>query len=116
MKHRVINLALFLLTLSLSSLMGLTALSAEDPGLLVRQEAERGGYRLIDVDTLWELYQGKADSIMLIDTRQDWEFHSGSIKGARHFSMEPTWFSRLIERNALAQLLGPDKDRILIFY
>ena len=116
MKHRVINLALFIVTLCLSSLMGFTALSAEDPGLLVRQEAERGGYRLIDVDTLWELYQGKADGILLVDTRQDWEYRSGYIKGARHFSMEPTWFSRLIERNALAQLLGSDKDRILIFY
>jgi hypothetical protein len=116
MKHRVINLALFILALCLSSLMGFTALSAEESDLLIRQEAQRGGYRLIDVDTLWELYQGKADSILLVDTRQDWEYRSGSIKGARHFSMEPTWFSRLIERNALAQLLGPDKDRILIFY
>ena len=116
MKHRVIDLALLLVILCFSGLMPSALLSAADPETLVLQEAERGGYRLIEIDALRELYQNKADRILLIDTRQDWEYRSGYIKGAHHFPMEPTWFSRLIQRNALARLLGPDRDRILIFY
>ena len=82
----------------------------------VQKKAERGNYHLIDIDKLWELYQHSEGDVLLIDTRQDWEFRTGSIGGAVHFPMEPTWFSRLIQRRSLAQLLGPDKERILVFY
>ncbi|MBT8361876.1 MAG: rhodanese-like domain-containing protein [Deltaproteobacteria bacterium] len=82
----------------------------------VRQEAADGKYQLIDVENLWELYQDSSREILLIDTRQGWEYRTGHIAGAEHFSMEPTWFSRLIQRHALAQALGSDKSRILIFY
>lgn len=116
MKPRVINLIIFLVIFCCSGLMPSALLSAADPETLVIQEAERGGYRLIEIDALKELYQNKADRILLVDTRQDWEYRSGYIKGAHHFPIEPTWFSRLIQRNALGLLLGPDRDKILIFY
>ncbi len=87
-----------------------------DPKISVEREAERGKYNLIDIERLWELYQGDSNNLLLIDTRQEWEFRAGHISDAIHFSMEPTWFSRLIQRYALAQKLGPDKDQILIFY
>ena len=92
---------------------------AEPPGDLaetVLQEAANGKYQLIDVEKLWELYQDSSREILLIDTRQDWEYRTGHINGASHFSMETNWFSRLIQRHALAQALGPDKEKILIFY
>lgn len=82
----------------------------------VQEEAERGGYRLIDIDQLWELYQNNEGDVLLIDSRQDWEYSTGSIEGAIHFPMESTWFSRLIQRGSLGQALGPDKERILVFY
>ena len=116
MKYRPKGIALLVITLCFSGLLTSTALSTTETDTLVHQEAERGGYRLIDVDTLWQRYQSQDDNILLIDTRQDWEYRSGYIKDAIHFSMEPTWFSRLIQRDALAQALGPDKGRILIFY
>ena len=87
-----------------------------DPAAAVRKEAEKGQYRLINVDELWEIYQDGNRQSLLIDTRQEWEFRTGHIEGAVHFSMEPTWLSRLIQRTPLARALGPDKDRILIFY
>ena len=37
-------------------------------------EAEQGGYRLIDTSRLWELYQKKSDDVLIVDTRQEWEY------------------------------------------
>jgi hypothetical protein len=90
--------------------------SQADLEISVQQEAERGKYQLINADDLWELYQDTSKNGLLIDTRQDWEYRTGHIVNAIHFSMEPTWFSRLIQRHALAQKLGPDKNQILVFY
>lgn len=82
----------------------------------VQQDAKRGNYKLIEVDELWSLYQRSNQDILLIDTRQEWEFRTGHIRGAVNFSIEPTWFSRLINRHALAQKLPENKKKILIFY
>ena len=44
-------------------------------------EAESGGYRLISTEELREQYQSKPDMMLLVDTRQEWEYRSGHIKG-----------------------------------
>ncbi len=90
--------------------------ASKEAAQAVQKEAERGNYQLIDVDGLRELYLNSERDVLVIDTRQDWEFRTGSIAGAIHFPMEPTWFSRLIQRGSLAQVLGPDKERLLVFY
>ena len=103
----------------LSVLIWTGAAAEETPqsaALAVQKEAERGGYRLIEIDELWERYRDNQAIPLLIDTRQDWEYSTGSIEGAIHFPMDSTWFSRLIRRGPLAQALGPDKARILVFY
>jgi len=82
----------------------------------VHAEAQRGGYRLIDMDELWQLYQQADNNLLLVDTRQEWEYHAGYIKGAAFFSMEPTWLARMTQRGALEQFLGPDKTKTLVFY
>ena len=87
-----------------------------DPAVAVQKEAEKGGYRLIEVDELSTLFHDSSQNILLIDTRQDWEYRTGYIKGATHVPVEPTWFSRLLKRQELSQKLGPDKERILVFY
>ena len=79
-------------------------------------EAAAGGYRLISTDELRERYQSKPDTILLVDTRQEWEYRSGYIKGAVNFPMEPTWLSRWRKKGDLEQLLGSDKDRFIVFY
>ena len=93
-----------------------SAEASKEAAQAVQKEAERGNYRLIDIDGLWELYQDSERDLLLIDTRQDWEFRTGSIEGAIHFPTEATWFYRLIQRGSLAQALGPDKERLLVFY
>jgi hypothetical protein len=82
----------------------------------VKSEAKRGGYQLISIQELWELYRQVDNNLLLVDTRQEWEFHAGYIKGALNFSMDPTWLARMTQRGALEQFLGPDKTRTLVFY
>ncbi len=79
-------------------------------------EAREGGYRLINTDGLRQRYEADPRSILLVDARQDWEFAMGHIKGAVNFPMEPTAWSRWRKRGKLAQALGPDKNRFIVFY
>jgi hypothetical protein len=79
-------------------------------------EAKRGGYRLIKTEELWEQYQKDPGGVLLVDTRQQWEYRTGHIKAALFFPIEPTWFSRWRNKGALKRFLGPDKNRSIIFY
>ena len=82
----------------------------------VETEAARGGYRLITTAALAELYRQDRAKILLVDTRQDWEYRSGHIQGAVNFPLEPTAWSRWRSQGRLAALLGPDRDRLVVFY
>ncbi len=79
-------------------------------------EAENGGYQLINGNRLQEIYHKNPKGFLLVDTRQEWEYRSGHIKGALNFPMEPTWFSRWRNKDAMEKFLGPDKNRFLVFY
>ena len=81
-----------------------------------QQEADRGGYRLITTGELAGRYQQEPHSLLLVDTRQDWEFMSGYIQGAVNFPIEPTWWGRWRAKKPLAALFGPDKNRTIVFY
>jgi hypothetical protein len=74
-------------------------------------EAQQGGYRIIDTDALWNRYQKDPETLLLVDTRQEWEYRTGHIKGALSFPIEPTWLSRWRNKGALEKFLGPDKNR-----
>jgi hypothetical protein len=82
----------------------------------VEAEAVRGGYRLIMTEALAKLYQQPGAQVLLVDTRQDWEYRSGHIQGAVNLPLEPTAWSRWRSQGRLAALLGPDRDRMVVFY
>ena len=82
----------------------------------VAAEATDGGYRLINTDELRQRYESYPNSILLVDTRQEWEFAMGHIAGAINFPVEPTAWSRWWKKGDLAAVLGPDKNRFIIFY
>ena len=82
----------------------------------VRAEAAKGGYQLISTDKLWQQYKSNPEGLFLIDTRQEWEYRSGHIQGAINFPMEPTWLSRWRKKGDLETVLGPDKNRLIVFY
>ena len=80
----------------------------------VEAEARRGGYRLVTTQELASMVTQHKP--MLIDTRQDWEYRTGHIHGAINFPIEPTWWSRWRMADDLQHLLGPDKERLVVFY
>jgi hypothetical protein len=82
----------------------------------VKAEARQGGYQLITTDELFRQYMAKPESLLLVDTRQEWEYRTGHIKKAENFTMEPTWLSRWRNKGALEKFLGPDKNRLIVFY
>ena len=111
----------FILLIFLYLLVGQPALAAaamppEQSYDAVITEAKKGGYRLIEIDELQQVYQQAGDDIILVDTRQDWEYHAGYIKEAVNFPMEPTWLARLTQQGVLEQFLGPDKTKTIVFY
>jgi hypothetical protein len=110
---RRFGITIFILLISLCSFSVQAGQSYQDA---VQAEAKRGGYKLIDLDTLQSLYQNNTQELLLVDTRQEWEYHSGFIKGAVNFPLEPTWLARMTQRGALEQFLGPDKSKTLVFY
>jgi len=82
----------------------------------VLQEADAGGYQLISTEELADQYSEDASSLLLIDTRQEWEYRTGHMKAALNYPMEPTWWSRWRKAGDLEEFLGTDKDRFLVFY
>jgi predicted sulfurtransferase len=82
----------------------------------VLAEGKNGGYGIITTEALSELYQKNAGSILLVDTRQEWEYRTGHLKGAVNFPMEPTAWSRWRKASALEAFLGADKNRTVVFY
>ena len=63
-------------------------------------EASQGDYELVDTQGLWEMYQTEPD-LLIVDTRQNWEYRLGHIKGAENFSMDPTWWDRWRKRGEM---------------
>jgi len=82
----------------------------------VMTEAKEGGYRIISTAELQKRLEKNPQTTLLVDTRQEWEYRSGHIKGALNFPLEPTWLSRWRNKGALEKFLGPNKKRFIVFY
>lgn len=82
----------------------------------IAAEAKAGGYSLINTGDLKQRLEKDPSSILLVDTRQEWEYAAGHMKGAVNFPMEPTRWSRWWKRGDLKNALGPGKDRFIVFY
>jgi predicted sulfurtransferase len=79
-------------------------------------EAKAGGYNIITTEALAGKYQKDPSGMLLVDTRQEWEYRTGHIKGALNFSMEPTRWERWRKSGELKDFLGRDKERMIVFY
>ena len=82
----------------------------------VLAEARDGGYRIIDTEELWEYCRQGAQDLLLVDVRPEWDYQKGHIQGAVNFPLEPTAWSRWWKKEALENFLGPDRNRIIVFY
>ncbi|MBW2207984.1 MAG: hypothetical protein JRG79_13830 [Deltaproteobacteria bacterium] len=70
----------------------------------------------MSIEDLWERYRKDRKDLLLVDTRQGWEYRTGHMKGAVNFPIEPTWLSRWRKKGTLERFLGPDKNRFIVFY
>ena len=116
LKYKV---AVILLCCCLTGLLVLTNLAVtpkESTWEDVLAEAEKGGYKIITSDVLIEKFLQNKENLLIVDTRQDWEYRTGHIKGALNFPMEPTWWARWQKKDKLKQFLGSDKLRFIVFY
>lgn len=82
----------------------------------VRIEAKRGNYGLISAEEIVDHIRKDPQNLLLVDTRQEWEYRAGHIRGAVNFPMEPTWLSRWRKSKPLQTFLGTDKNRLIVFY
>jgi 3-mercaptopyruvate sulfurtransferase SseA len=82
----------------------------------VLAEAGAGGYKIITTEDLAKAYRKDSSALLLVDTRQEWEYRTGHMKGALNFPMEPTWWSRWRKAGALESFLGQDRERTIVFY
>ncbi len=115
-RKNVLALIVICLTFTGFRIMNKPAVSTDVSWEDVVSEAVAGRYRLITTDELWETYTTTDTSLLLVDTRQEWEYRTGHIKGAVNFPMEPTWLSRWQNRGALKKFIGPDRQKTIVFY
>ncbi|MEF2229845.1 MAG: rhodanese-like domain-containing protein [Pseudodesulfovibrio sp.] len=82
-----------------------------------RRDAQRDGYQLLDAEGLARLLDSPSPPL-LVDARADYEFDAGHIPTARNFEFDLGDRSDLpdAKRQALTDLLGPDKDRLVVLY
>lgn len=78
-------------------------------------EAKAGGYKIFTTEELAER-SSKDSSLLIVDARHEWEYHTSHIKGAVNFPVERDWRGRIRKTSALINLIGPDKDRTIVFY
>jgi hypothetical protein len=81
-------------------------------------EAQKGGYPLITPEELKNEYLTDSAAFLLVDTRQEWAYQMQHIKGASHIDFVPTWWNQYSSatRSEMKKLLGPDKNKKVIFY
>jgi len=81
-------------------------------------EARKGGYQLITPEELKKEYLTDPAVFLLVDTRQEWSYQMQHIQGASHIDFAPTWWNQYspMTRSEMKKLLGPDKNKKIIFY
>lgn len=79
-------------------------------------EGEKEHYGVMDYEDLREAME-KSDALLL-DVRPDYEFERGHIPGSRNFEFHPGHALDFPpeKREAFKELVGPDKDRMLVIY
>jgi predicted sulfurtransferase len=81
-------------------------------------EGRKGGYDLITPEELKKEYLKDPAAFFLVDTRQEWAYQMQHIKGAVHIDFTPTWWNQYspVTRSEMKKLLGPDKNKKVVFY
>ena len=117
-----IRVGLIFLLLSLFALgaqrVGAGTVSQEQALAQVQEEARRGNYQLVSPEVIRDRFLKDPNALLLVDTRQEWEYQREHIEQAVNLPVEPTWWTQYSpwSRSAMRKLLGPDKKHQVIFY
>jgi hypothetical protein len=112
-------LAFVVISLFVFSGRGHTATDRQAQALgQVRDEARRGNYRLIAPETIKAQFLKNPTSLLLVDTRQEWEYQREYIKDAVNLPVTRRWWIQYSPwvRSEMQKTLGPDKERYIVFY
>ena len=108
-----------ILILVLGILTAAAADSREEPSWLqqARDEAKQDGYELITAPELKALYESGKD-FTIIDVRPEYEYRDGHLPHAKslEFDLGDKLELKPEKQAALINLLGPDKQRMIVFY
>ena len=81
-------------------------------------EAKKGGYQLITPEDLKNEYLKDSTAFLLVDVRQEWSYQMQHIKGSLHIDFAPIWWNQYspMMRSQIKKLLGPEKNKKIVFY
>lgn len=100
------------------ALWGSSELDTEKVAVTFAKEAARGGYRIMTAEELKAAIDQKKD-MLIIDTMPfEASFKKDHIPGAVNFELPIPEMTSMDDKTSAAfeKLLGPDKDRMLVFY
>jgi len=118
MKKTIVTTLLFFIVTSCVVYEQLTNQNDTRTWDTVLAEVRKGGYNLITPDEIKKEYLKEPTSLFLIDTRQEWEYQRQHIEGALNLPVNPYWWYPYSPQNRkeMRRLLGPDKNKRVIFY
>ncbi len=92
-------------------------LEIEKIAVKFEREVERGGYRVVTTQELKGWIDQKKD-MLIVDTLPPDNFKKQHIPGAVNFEIQRPELTQMSDkmRAELEKLLGPDKDRTIVFY
>lgn len=103
---------------SASALWGSSEVETEKTSVTFAREVARGGYQIMTAAELKAAMDQKKD-MLIIDTMPfEASFRKNHIPGAVNFELPVPEMTTMDDRTkeAFGKLLGPDKDRMLVFY
>jgi thiosulfate/3-mercaptopyruvate sulfurtransferase len=82
-----------------------------------QREVERGGYKVVTTQELKSWIDQKKD-MLIVDTMPPDNFKKQHIPGAVNFEIQRPELTQMSDKMQadLVKLLGPDKDRTIVFY
>lgn len=108
-----------ILVLVLGFLTAAATSSSQEPAWLQQamDEAKQDGYELITAPRLKALYESRKE-FTIIDVRPEYEYRDGHLSnaGSLEFDLGDKLELKPEKEAALIHLLGPDKQRTVVFY
>jgi rhodanese-related sulfurtransferase len=115
----IVPMCIFLLALTGNAMAawGPKELDTEKNAVTFAREVERGGYKIISTAELKNWIDQKKDAL-IVDTNPEASYKKQHVPTSVHLELQRPEMTQLDDKTkeALLKLLGPDKDRVIVFY